>query len=201
MRLFVAVPLDPPAREAVAGAIDALRRHPVLRAASIKWVEARNLHLTLQFLGTLEADAATAAAAALTPVSALPAFRAALGAFGVFPPRGAPRVIWVGVREGARALGALRDEVARRLAPLGCIPEGQAYRPHLTVGRVRRGGSRLRAATTTATAGSDLRQVAWCVGRAVLFESRLSAAGPSYRVVTEMRLAGARGPAAAAEGG
>ena len=191
MRLFVAVDLDPPAREAVAGAVARLRRHPVIGAASVKWVEPPNLHLTLRFLGEVEASAAEAVAGALAPASPLPAFRTALGSFGVFPARGAPRVMWVGVREGVAALGALRDEVARRLLPLGHAPEGQAYRPHLTVGRVRRGGGGLRAALTEAAAGSDLRHVTWSVGRAVLFESRLSAAGPAYRVVTEMRLGGA----------
>ena len=195
MRLFVAVDLDPPAREAVAGAIAALRRHPVIGAASVKWVEPRNLHLTLRFLGEVEAGAAEAAAGALTPASPLPAFRTALGPFGTFPARGAPRVIWVGVREGAAALGALRDEVARRLMPLGYAPEGQAYRPHLTLGRVRRSGGTLRAALTAATAAFDLRQVSWSVCRAVLFESRLSAAGPAYRVVTEMPLGGGASPA------
>lgn len=191
MRLFVAVDLDPPAREAVAGAVADLRRHHVIGAASVKWVEPRNLHLTLRFLGEVEAAAAEAAARALTPASPLPSFRIAPGSFGVFPARGAPRVIWMGVREGAPALGALRDEVARRLLKLGYAPDAQAYRPHLTVGRVRRGGGGLRAALMEAAAGIDLRQVTWSVGRAVLFESRLSAAGPAYRVVTEMRLGGA----------
>lgn len=195
MRLFVAVDLDPPAREAVAGAIAALRRHPVIGSASVKWVEPRNLHLTLRFLGEVEPGAAEAAAGALTPASPLPAFRTALGSFGAFPARGAPRVIWVGVREGAAALGALRDEVARRLLPLGYAPDAHAYRPHLTVGRVRRAAGGLRAALTAARAGIDLRQVSWSVGRAVLFESRLSAAGPAYRVVTEMRLGGGTSPA------
>ncbi|MXY16797.1 MAG: hypothetical protein F4Y57_07320, partial [Acidobacteria bacterium] len=66
MRLFVAVDLDPPAREAVAGAIAALRRHPVIVSASVKWVEPRNLHLTLRFLGEVETCAAAAAAVPLT---------------------------------------------------------------------------------------------------------------------------------------
>lgn len=195
MRLFVAVDLDPPAREAVAAATAALRRHPVIGAASVKWVEPRNLHLTLRFLGEVEDGAVEAAAGALTPASPLPAFRTALGSFGAFPARGAPRVIWVGAREGAATLGALRDEVARRLLPLGYTPDTQAYRPHLTVGRVRRAAGGLRAALTAASAGIDLRQVSWRVGRAVLFESRLSAAGPAYRVVTEMRLGGGASPA------
>ena len=122
-------------------------------------------------------------------------FRIELRSFGAFPARGAPRVIWIGVREGAGPLGALCDEVARRLLPLGYSPDAQAYRPHLTVGRVRRAAGGLRAALTAASAGIALRQVSWSVGRAVLFESRLSAAGPAYRVVAKMPLGGGASPA------
>ena len=190
MRLFVAVALDPPARTAVAAAVETLRRHPVLGAAAVKWVERWNLHLTLQFLGEVEPAVATAVAAALAPASALPAFRIVLGSFGAFPPQGAPRVIWIGLHAGAPALGALREEVLRRLAPLGVRAERQLYRPHLTVGRVRRPGGGLRAALAEAAAAVNLQPVGWDVGRAVLIESRLARAGPAYRVCTEMPLAG-----------
>ena len=190
MRLFVAVELEPRARVAIAAALEKLRRHPTLGATSVKWVETRNLHLTLQFLGEVEADAAAAVAGALAPASPLPAFRVTLGSFGAFPPRGAPRVIWVGVQAGAPALGALREEVARRLAPLGYRPDRQQYRPHLTVGRVRRAGGRLREALAGAPSGSEIETVAWGVRRAALFESRLGPAGPSYRVLAELPLAG-----------
>ena len=190
MRLFVAVAVDPPARAAVGAGVAALRLHPVVGAAAVKWVESRNLHLTLQFLGEVEPAASAAVAAALAPSSPLPAFRIALGSFGTFPPHGPPRVIWAGLQEGAPALTALREEVVHRLVPLGYRPDRQPYRPHLTVGRVRRGGHGLRAALADAAAGVDLQPVGWGVGGAALFESRLAPAGPAYRVLTEMPLAG-----------
>ena len=198
MRLFVAVSLDPPARAAVATAVASLRRHPGLAAAAVKWVETGNLHLTLQFLGEVEAGAATAVAAALAPASPLPAFRIALGSFGAFPPQGPPRVIWVSLHAGAPALGALREEVVGRLAPLGYRPERQPYRPHLTVGRVRRAGGGVRAVLVDAVAAVDLQPVAWGVDRAALIASRLAPAGPAYRVVMEMPLAGGRASGAGA---
>ena len=198
MRLFVAVSLDPPARAAVAAAVEALRRHPVLGAAAVKWVETRNLHLTLRFLGEVEAAAAADVARVLAPASPLPAFPVGLGTFGIFPLHGPPRVIWVGLQAGAPALGALREEVLRRLAPLGYGSDAQPFRPHLTVGRVRRPGSGVvRAALAEAAAGVDLQPVGWRVGRAALFESRLAPAGPAYRVLMEMPLAG--GAAAGAD--
>ncbi len=190
MRLFVAVALEPRARAAVAAAVEKLRRHRALGAASVKWVETRNLHLTLRFLGEVETDASRAVAEALAPASPLPAFRVTLGSFDAFPPRGAPRVIWIGVQAGAPALGALREEVARRLAPLGYRPDRQRYRPHLTVGRVRRAGGGLREALTGGSSGSEIQVVQWGVGRAALLESRLGPAGRAYRIVTEMPLAG-----------
>lgn len=195
MRLFVAVTLDAAALDAVSGAIAAVRRQRVFRAAPVRWLEPRNLHVTLQFLGETRTDVASAAAEALAPVGVRPPFRAALGPAGLFPAHGPPRVVWRDVRDGAAQLAALRQAVGRRLTPLGYRPD-RPYRPHLTIGRVRASLPAARRELDAAFAAIVPPPVAWIVDRVVLMESRSSPTGASYRVVGGVRLGGVAAQAA-----
>lgn len=189
MRLFVAVTLDAAARAAVSGAVAVVRRQRVFRAAPVRWLEPRNLHVTLQFLGETRTDVASAAAEALAPVGVRPPFRAALGPAGLFPAYGSPRVVWLDVRDGGAQLAALRQAVGRRLTPLGYRPDRRPYRPHLTIGRMRASlPAARRELVDAALVASVPPPVAWVVDRVVLMESRSSPTGASYRVVGEVRL-------------
>ena len=196
MRLFVAATLDPAARDAVAGAIDRARRLQVFPTGSVRWTEPRNLHLTLQFLGERSADTAAAVAAALGAAGSRPPFRAALGPAGLFPAHGPPRVLWLGIGEGGAELAVLRQAVGRCLAPLGCPPDGRPYRAHLTVGRLRPGRPPARRALEAELGAIVLPPTAWLVDRVVPMESRLSAAGAEYRIVSEVKLGGPPRPGA-----
>ena len=196
MRLFVAATLDPAAREAVAGAIDRARRLRVFRTGSVRWIEPRNLHLTLQFLGETGTDTAAAVVAALGAADSRPPFRAVLGPAGLFPAHGPPRVLWLGIGAGGAELAALRQAVGRQLAPLGCPPDDRPYRAHLTVGRLRPGRPPARRALEAELGALAPPPTAWLVDRVVLMESRLSAAGAEYRIVSEVKLAGPRRPGA-----
>ena len=196
MRLFVAATLDPATRDAVAGTIDRARRLPVFRTGSVRWTEPRNLHLTLQFLGERSADTAAAVAVALGAAGSRPPFRAALGPAGLFPAHGPPRVLWLGIGEGGAELAVLRQAVGRCLAPLGCPPDGRPYRAHLTVGRLRPGRPPARRALEAELGAIVPPPTAWLVDRVVLVESRLSAAGAEYRIVSEVTLGGPPRPGA-----
>ncbi len=199
MRLFVAATLDAATRDAVAGAIDRARRLRVFRTGSVRWIEPRNLHLTLQFLGETSADTAAAVVAALGAAAGRPPFRAALGPAGLFPAHGPPRVLWLGIGAGGAELVALRQAVGRHLAALGCPPDGRPYRAHLTVARLRPGGPQARRALEAGLGAIAPPPAAWLVDRAVLMESRLAAAGAEYRIVSEVKLAGP--PRSGAESG
>ena len=141
VRTFVAIALAPPVLDALAAIQSALQCTDGGRAG--RWVRAEGIHLTLKFLGDVaeEAlpaiyDAVQAACAAFGP------FDIAIAGLGCFPNARRPRVVWVGVREETGQLAALQQEVERSLGRLGYPPEGRAFRPHLTLARVRQGASR-----------------------------------------------------------
>ena len=190
MRLFTAVRFEARVRDAVAAAFAHLRTERALGRAAVKWVVPSNFHLTLQFLGEVSPHAGAVLVNAFASTLSHSPFHVSFGPAGTFPPRGQPRVICIGVQEGAVQLASVRREVQTRLTPLGYPAGDQVYHPHLTVGRVRRGVSMRRASLVEALATVAVPSARSLVDRVLLFESRLKTGGPSYHVLGEMLLGG-----------
>lgn len=188
-RLFVAVGLEPALGAAVGRLMEDVRRRVSAQApaARVTWVDPSRLHITLQFIGAVEEPVFAHVLAVLTRPVDVPPFDMALAGTGAFPPRGAPRVIWVGVIEGRERLQAVASEVAERLAAAGVTREDRPFTPHLTVARVRVPAG-LRQATLAAAPGAAPIGVQR-VDAITLMESTLSPRGPAYRPLQQTPLA------------
>lgn len=136
MRLFIALNFPDETRRALHDASAALR-DAVPRGVS--WVRPDGLHLTLKFLGEVEEARVAEVAAALGRVAAAHApVRLVVAGVGAFPSLARPRVVWAGVDPTPR-LELLQHDVEAACAELGFEVEGRAFRPHVTLGRVRPG--------------------------------------------------------------
>lgn len=194
MRLFIAADLDGTARAAAADAVERLReRAEEERRGStrgVAWVDARNLHLTLHFLGEIDDARWPALHAAIAPPLEVDAPRLALARWGTFPPRGPSRVLWMGVAGGVDGLAAAHAEFGARLRAVGVGPEARPFSAHLTVGRVKVPSGlfwqRVCDAAPAPVAG------AWTLPACTLFQSHLSPAGPTYRALLAIPFGGAR---------
>jgi|MudIll2142460700_1097286.scaffolds.fasta_scaffold163860_2 2'-5' RNA ligase len=183
MRLFVAVHLSQEIRERLALVQDRLRR----AQADVSWVKPANLHITLKFLGETEPKRLERIGPVLAEAarSAAP-FSLAVAGVGTFGGR-IPRVVWVGVREGAAPLEALAGAVENGLARLGFPKEKRGFTPHFTLGRVRspRNAESLLAAIRdepTELFGTVL------VERFVLMQSELDPSGSIYTALERFPL-------------
>ena len=151
MRLFIALNLPDDVRRALHDASAPLRE-AVPR--DVSWLRPDGLHLTLKFLGeVVEARAADVAAALARVAAAHAAVRVVVSGAGAFPSLVRPRVVWAGV-EATPRLELLQHDVEAACAGLGYEVEGRAFRPHVTLGRVRPAATveSLRALATTASA-------------------------------------------------
>ncbi len=132
-RSFVALLLNEEAREAVAAEVERLR--PLSRA--VAWVPARNLHITLRFLGEQGEPALEQARGALQEAAAATTpFTLTLHGLGAFPGFERPRILWIGVAQGALETRELQATVERALERAGFAREPRPWHPHLTIGRV-----------------------------------------------------------------
>ncbi len=135
MRLFVAVNLPSEIRERLWRCAEPLRceRHRV------RWVGAESLHLTLKFLGDIEDEREPAMIAAVdAAVTGSRPFLLPIESLGVFPSLSRPRIILVGC-EAVPPLELIHQRLERQMETLGLAPEARTFRPHITLGRVRRG--------------------------------------------------------------
>ena len=133
MRLFLAINLEPEMRRSVIDATASLRDV----APSIGWVDESRLHLTLKFLGDQPETAVATLGAAMTDVASKHrAFRVRVSEIGAFPNFRRARVVWMGIDRDPR-LELLHHDVELACETLGFELEGRAFRPHLTLARVK----------------------------------------------------------------
>jgi 2'-5' RNA ligase len=143
IRSFVAVDLEAP----VCAALQALQEELTRTGADVRWVRAGGLHVTLKFLGSVDAARLEQVHAALiTAVAGATALRVRAHGIGAFPSLRRPRVLWAGV--DGPDLGEVAARVEDGLFPLGFEQEKRGFTPHVTLGRVNslRGWPRLEAA-------------------------------------------------------
>jgi 2'-5' RNA ligase len=185
MRLFVALDLDDDAR----GAMAALQ-HRVADTLgadrSIKTVDPAHMHLTLAFLGEIADRDVPAIIDTLTIDIVVRRFAAVFQGLGVFPPRGAPRVLWLGVGDGSDEIVEVQQEVARRLERLGIALDARPFHPHLTLARWRTSRPADRPRVLSADPRCAVARVK--VDHVTLYQSRLSPAGPAYIALTRANL-------------
>lgn len=133
IRAFIAIDLPLPIQQELDNVLAQLKS-PNTRA--VRWVPARNIHLTIKFLG----DVSPANLEILTrilknEVSRFRPFEIHVGGLGAFPSMRRPRVVWIGV-EAPPTLQALQRAVEAETVHLGYAAEERPFSPHLTLGRV-----------------------------------------------------------------
>ncbi|NGX15258.1 RNA 2',3'-cyclic phosphodiesterase [Wenzhouxiangella sp. XN24] len=170
MRLFFALWPAPPVRKALSAAAA-----PLLEACEGRPVAARNYHLTLAFLGKVEASRLDPLRAAAGSVHAT-AFELALDTFGHWPRAG---VAWLGSSRPTPAATALAAALWAALEPLGFPPETRPFVPHLTLLR------RCRHCELPAVP----QPVRWPVREFVLVRSETRPEGADYEILDRWELA------------
>lgn len=136
-RAFIAVRFS----DEVIAALDGIQAR--LKAAlgprsRVKWVQPKNIHLTLQFLGDVGVEVLDEMAGLLSvALSDNPPFAVRLHGLGVFPSPKKPRVVWAGMQAGVFELKAVAEVVHQVTGEFGFQREKRPFRPHVTLGRVR----------------------------------------------------------------
>lgn len=144
VRTFIAVELDEGLEAALALAQERLGERMPPR--SVRWVRPEAIHLTLKFLGDTPLERVDEVKAALGQATVeFQPFDIDVGGLGCFPNLRRPRVVWIGLQESTGVLVRLRDSIESVVAPLGFPTERRPFRPHLTLGRVRRHASKSEA--------------------------------------------------------
>jgi RNA 2',3'-cyclic 3'-phosphodiesterase len=127
-RLFIAIDLPKSAEQLLT------RLNP--HFPGVRWVEPRQMHLTLGFFGHIPADLALRLREKLATIR-FRAFFLPLTGLGTFPAKGAPKIIWIGVDTGHPHLFQLHKRVQEAALAVGIEPDLRPWHPHITLARCR----------------------------------------------------------------
>lgn len=184
MRAFIAIALPELVRTSLAN----LQRELAQSGADVKWVSPAQLHLTLKFLDEITEEERQAVEALLGRLAVREApFILGLAELGAFPSVSAPRVVWVGLSEGADAVMRIAQAIEDEGRTIGLRREARPLSPHLTLGRVRsprgrQGLSRLLRETRWES------PLPWRVSSLTLYQSVLRPDGPQHTILAEIPL-------------
>jgi RNA 2',3'-cyclic 3'-phosphodiesterase len=135
-RLFVAVAVPDDVKAKMQEAQAELRR--VLSERSVRWARSEQFHLTLRFLGDVEAARVDALGEAIRAACAeFGVLHLRAERFGCFPERGYPRVVWVGVRDEAERLPRLQQLVESATESFTSEAKEKRFTGHLTLARIK----------------------------------------------------------------
>jgi 2'-5' RNA ligase len=176
VRTFIAIDLPQEVREY----LESRQTDLASAGGDVKWVRPDDIHLTLVFLGNVPVEEIAAVAAAVRGAAAsMGPIRLRAGGAGCFPPRGRPRVVWIGIEEPTGALARIQSAVAEATERFAEKPERREYKAHLTVGRVR-GGRGAEELSEAVAALADAEGPEFEAAEVVIFESVLAREGPMY---------------------
>jgi RNA 2',3'-cyclic 3'-phosphodiesterase len=192
IRVFIALDLPAEAKQALA---DTIRHFQSALPYGVRWVDPAGIHLTLKFLGNIDASlvkdifkATQCAARDFQDES----FRLQLSGLGVFPNERQPRVLWAGIDGDLDSLKSLQEKVDEAISRLGFPREKRPFNPHLTLGRVRDDVSAsARRQVSAAFAAADLEPGdPWKVKEVHLIRSTLTPNGAIYTSLGSTSLSG-----------
>jgi 2'-5' RNA ligase len=176
VRLFIAINFSESVRHTIWEATSALRagNYPV------RWVARDLVHLTLKFLGDVDGEQQRDIEQALSAaVETSRAFVLPVRGAGAFPNPRDPRVIWIGC-EPVPTLELIQHAVERNLGEVGFALERRPFRPHVTVGRVKRDARRRAFSGFAAELDTVEVDEAPLVESIDLMQSHLGPKGPKY---------------------
>ena len=177
-RCFVAVPIDEDVRQTIAAFLEPWKAQDEWR-----WVPTESWHVTLAFLGWVDASTLEAVRATIREVAGRhEPMRLAAAGLGAFPSAARARVVWYGIDDGAGRLAALARDLASGMG----LDGGAPFRPHITLAHARAGTADARGWLEAASASAPALTLK--MRRLDLMRSHLGSGAPRYETLATMQL-------------
>jgi len=141
IRSFIAIDIEGQVREKIRGFQEELIKKVAGMGIRVSWTKPESIHLTLKFLGDIPVSQVNPILDSLRrAVAGVQTFTMKIEGLGAFPNFRNPRVIWVGISEGAEALRQLQPRIEQELVRLRFPKDKKKFNAHLTLGRIRSEG-------------------------------------------------------------
>ena len=190
IRSFLAFELPEEIKKSLSHISQDMRTTPL----DVRWVNVNNIHLTMVFMGNVPAGHIEPIGEAAEKVcQEYKSFAISLHGAGVFSSRRNPRVLWVGMEGDLERMTYFRDALQKRLKSFGIKQEKRRFKPHLTLGRFRKGAATPGAYLNDLLSKYEaLTSPVYTLEQLVLFKSDLKPGGAVYTKLKEWPLSGRR---------
>ncbi|MFY9402802.1 MAG: RNA 2',3'-cyclic phosphodiesterase [Candidatus Omnitrophota bacterium] len=187
MRVFIAIKLPKKAQEDISLIQEELKE----RKERITWVEPKNIHLTLKFIGEVSTDKIEEIIKATeNALFKKTYFNIAIAGLGAFPSINQPKVIWIGTKEGNEDIISLVKAIEEELEEIGIAKGKRVFSSHITLGRVKSLIDRTKLAFRIKEVNIKYcdKRITFNVDKITIFKSILTNSGPIYEALKEINL-------------
>ena len=143
----------------------------------VRWTASEQMHLTLGFFGSVPGDVDLALREKLSAI-AFHVFFLPITGVGTFPPKGPPKIIWIGVGRGHPHLFQLHKRVSDVAIAVGLEPDLRPWHPHITLARCQNVPPHVVRRFWKSNVDLDAGMVR--VESFYLYSSKLGPAGPAH---------------------
>lgn len=187
IRTFIAVDVAP----SIIGLAQKQIRQLQAAGAEYKWVDPKNMHLTLKFLGNMrDHEIPEICQRVERAVQTIPPISLTIVGLGAFPKLERPRVIWMGIDSGKEELVELQRAIDDGLRPMGFQLEKNDFQPHITLGRVSSGSTWTESLQQYLAAHEATNFGGFEIDEVIVYSSFVDRFGPTYTPMATLELAG-----------
>ena len=184
MRTFIAIEIPDDIKQQMAEVQASLRK----AAVDASWPRPEGIHLTLKFLGEVpEALVPEIADSLQIGIPGMDRFRLEIAGTGAFPNARNARVVWIGLSGDLEKLNAVQAAVEESMVRIGLAPEDRAFKPHLTLARIKYIRSR-ESLLSALEQVKDIKLPGFDVRAVSLMKSELKSSGAEYTELARVEL-------------
>ncbi len=182
MRVFIAIDIDKEIRKGLADLQTELQSKVDIKKSDVKWVNLKNIHLTLNFLGEIKDEQVVDVCNITKDVASRHnSFELDVESVGYFGGKSA-RVLWVGIGKGRDNLLKLQKDLEQQLELAGWPAEKREFSGHLTLCRIRSPKAGIKLAQIS-EGYKDFKLGSMPAESAKVYQSQLTPSGPVYNVL------------------
>jgi 2'-5' RNA ligase len=157
----------------------------------LRWIKQNNIHLTVVFMGNFPEEKIQSIGESVQKVcTRTDPFNVSPGGLGFFGNRRHPRALWMGLNGNVHRMGRFRDALQKCLKPYGIKTERRPFKPHLTLGRFKKGARPWPHLDQMISEYANLTAPAHPLDALVFFKSDLTAGGAVYTKLDTWSLGG-----------
>jgi 2'-5' RNA ligase len=188
LRLFIAIAVPDLVKAQIKTTQDQFRMS--LERGVVRWTKPDQYHLTLRFLGRMEAGLVEPLVDALRAVCrSAPSLQLRASGISFFPNARMPRVVWIGVQDSGQRLGAFQQAIQEATQRFTAEKAEERFIGHITLGRINHlSRNDMDALARTAGRFSETSFGEWRARELQLMRSELSSEGVHHKLLVAFPL-------------